>query len=68
MDTMGGGGDVPQTMLHSYRITIAFLILSWVFILLRVWTRTMVIANFGWDDSIMILAGVSFAFPSYIKS
>ncbi|USP74792.1 hypothetical protein yc1106_02066 [Curvularia clavata] len=60
MDTMYGGGDVPRVMLHAYRITIAFLALAWVFILLRVWTRTFVIANFGWDDSIMVLAGLIF--------
>lgn len=40
------------------RTAIAFLVLTWFFISLRVWTRTYVIANFGWDDSTMILAGV----------
>ncbi|KAF2874168.1 hypothetical protein BDV95DRAFT_604366 [Massariosphaeria phaeospora] len=41
-------------------ITIAFLVLTWFFIALRVWTRTYVISNFGWDDSSMILAGMMF--------
>lgn len=40
------------------RITIAFLALAWFFILLRIWTRTWVVAKFGWDDATMILAGV----------
>ncbi|KAF2849197.1 hypothetical protein T440DRAFT_499999 [Plenodomus tracheiphilus IPT5] len=42
------------------RVTIAFLVLAWFFILLRIWTRTCVISNFGWDDSTMILAGMMF--------
>ena len=39
-------------------VALAFLVLAWFFIALRVWTRTYVIANFGWDDSTMVLAGV----------
>lgn len=39
-------------------MAIAFLVLAWFFIALRVWTRTYVIANFGWDDTTMLLAGV----------
>ena len=46
-------------------IAIAFLVCSWVFILLRIWTRTFVIANFGWDDSTMIFAGVTNPFYRY---
>ncbi|KAH3907458.1 hypothetical protein HBI56_158540 [Parastagonospora nodorum] len=42
------------------RITIAFLALAWIFLLLRIWTRTFIISNFGWDDSIMILATMIF--------
>jgi hypothetical protein len=41
------------------RITIAFVVLAWIFVLLRIWTRTWIISNFGWDDSTMILAAVS---------
>jgi hypothetical protein len=44
------------------RITIAFLVLGWTFVFLRVWTRTYVISNFGWDDSTMILATVNILF------
>ena len=51
---------------QQQRITIVFLALAWVFILIRVWTRTYVINNFGWDDSTMVLAGVrTGAFPSF---
>ena len=39
-------------------VAISFLVVTWFFIALRVWTRTCLIANFGWDDSTMILAGV----------
>lgn len=39
-------------------IAIAFLALAWLFVVLRVWTRTYVISNFGWDDATMVLAGV----------
>ncbi|CAI6336545.1 unnamed protein product [Periconia digitata] len=42
-------------------IAIVFLSLSWVFIALRVWTRTKLRPNFGWDDWIMILAGMLFS-------
>ncbi|KAF2715623.1 hypothetical protein K504DRAFT_367257 [Pleomassaria siparia CBS 279.74] len=41
-------------------VAIAFLILAWIFILLRIWTRTIVISNFGWDDTTMIFAGILF--------
>lgn len=43
---------------QSERITIVFLALSWAFIMLRIFTRTYIMSNFGWDDSTMILAGV----------
>ncbi|KAF2795352.1 hypothetical protein K505DRAFT_302186 [Melanomma pulvis-pyrius CBS 109.77] len=39
-------------------VAIAFLVLTWLFILLRIWTRTYVIANFGWDDTTMVFAGI----------
>ncbi|KAF1844233.1 uncharacterized protein K460DRAFT_317534 [Cucurbitaria berberidis CBS 394.84] len=42
------------------RITIAFLVLAWFFILLRIWTRSYIISSFGWDDTTMILAGMIF--------
>jgi hypothetical protein len=41
-------------------VAIAFLTLAWFFISLRVFTRTCVIKNFGWDDSTMIFAAVMF--------
>ena len=57
--TMAHGFDeLSQTGEQSERITIAFLALAWFFIILRVWTRTWIIASFGWDDATMILAGV----------
>jgi len=40
--------DVSRTGATQERITIAFLALAWVFILLRIWTRTWIISNFGW--------------------
>ncbi|KAG9187229.1 hypothetical protein G6011_05100 [Alternaria panax] len=52
--------DLAHSTEQQQRITIAFLALAWFFILLRIWTRTYVISNFGWDDSIMILAGMTF--------
>lgn len=41
-------------------VTIVFFVLAWFFIGLRTWTRSYIIANFGWDDSVMILSGVVF--------
>ncbi|KAF1831671.1 hypothetical protein BDW02DRAFT_40534 [Decorospora gaudefroyi] len=52
--------EIARSGKQQERITIAFLTLAWFFILLRIWTRTCVISNFGWDDSIMILAGLIF--------
>jgi hypothetical protein len=51
--------SVAQSGEQKERITIAFLVLGWIFVLLRIWTRTYVISNFGWDDSTMILATVT---------
>lgn len=53
-----GFDELAQAGEQSERITIAFLALAWFFIILRVWTRTWIIASFGWDDATMILAGV----------
>lgn len=39
-------------------VAVVFLTLAWAFVALRVWTRTYVISNFGWDDTTMILAAV----------
>jgi hypothetical protein len=39
-------------------ITVAHLVLSWLFIALRTYTRVFVNPNFGWDDLAMIFAGV----------
>jgi len=39
-------------------VTIAFLVAAWVFVLLRIWVRTCMIRNFGWDDATMVLANV----------
>jgi hypothetical protein len=60
--------DLARSGEQQERTTIAFLTLAWSFILLRIWTRTYVISNFGWDDSTMILAGVSPMFPEHVKS
>ena len=51
-------GELARSGQQQERITIAFLVLAWLFILMRIWTRTYIISNFGWDDSTMILAGV----------
>jgi len=53
-----GVDELARAGEQQERITIAFLALAWLFIFLRIWTRTWVIASFGWDDATMILAGV----------
>lgn len=58
LNMVHGLDELARASEQQERITIAFLALAWVFIFLRVWTRTWVIASFGWDDAIMILAGV----------
>lgn len=55
-----GNDEVARAGEQAERLTIAFLALAWFFILLRTWTRTWIIASFGWDDATMILAGVRF--------
>jgi hypothetical protein len=50
--------EVARAGEQSRRIAIVFLALAWFFILLRIWTRTWIIASFGWDDAAMILACV----------
>ncbi|KAH6644592.1 hypothetical protein C7974DRAFT_23862 [Boeremia exigua] len=55
-----GTDEVARAGEQSQRLTVAFLALAWFFILLRVWTRTWIIANFGWDDASMVLAGMIF--------
>jgi len=52
-DSIASRGD---TQAH---IAMVFIALTWIFILLRIWTRAYLISNFGWDDSTMLLAGVS---------
>jgi len=41
-------------------VTIAFLILSWTAVSLRMYVRALMIKNFGWDDAVMLLAAVGF--------
>jgi hypothetical protein len=54
-----GAEQVNAANVQLMRITITFLVLAWVFVSLRVWTRTFLISNFGWDDATMIFAAVS---------
>jgi hypothetical protein len=54
-----GAAQVSHANEQLMRITTAFLVLAWVFVSLRVWTRTFILSNFGWDDATMIFAAVS---------
>jgi hypothetical protein len=54
-----GADQVTQANEQLMRTTTAFLVLAWVFVSLRVWTRTFILSNFGWDDATMIFAAVS---------
>jgi hypothetical protein len=45
-----GADQVTQANEQLMRTTTAFLVLAWVFVSLRVWTRTFILSNFGWDD------------------
>lgn len=53
-----GFDEVARAGEQSKRISFVFLALAWFFTLLRIWTRTWIIASFGWDDAAMILACV----------
>ncbi|KAL5113711.1 hypothetical protein ACEQ8H_008416 [Pleosporales sp. CAS-2024a] len=55
-----GDESVARSGELAHRIAIAFLVLAWTLVLLRIWTRTFVISNFGWDDFTMILASMIF--------
>lgn len=39
-------------------VTIAFLIISWIAVSMRMYVRGFLIHNFGWDDAVMLLAAV----------
>jgi hypothetical protein len=59
-----GADQVTQANEQLMRTTTAFLVLAWVFVSLRVWTRTFILSNFGWDDAIMIFEMVFTLFCS----
>ncbi|KAF2815709.1 uncharacterized protein BDZ99DRAFT_432408 [Mytilinidion resinicola] len=52
--------DVASRGIEQRDVAIAFLVATWVFVLLRIYVRGYMIRNFGWDDSIMILANLVF--------
>lgn len=54
------GNSIARRGEQQASVAIAFLTATWVFVVLRVWTRTYVIANFGWDDGTMVLATIIF--------
>jgi hypothetical protein len=54
--------DLAWSGEQQERITIAFLVLAWAFISLRVWTRTYIISNFGWGELYRIV--VTLEIPS----
>ncbi|KAF2196869.1 hypothetical protein GQ43DRAFT_234899 [Delitschia confertaspora ATCC 74209] len=57
---MGGHHNVISRGQQQQKIAITFLVLAWLFLSLRIWTRTYIIASFGWDDATMILAAMFF--------
>jgi hypothetical protein len=50
--------SIEQSTEEQLKLTIAFMVLAWLFVLLRIWTRTYIISSFGWDDATMMLACV----------
>ncbi|KAF2492430.1 hypothetical protein BU16DRAFT_114088 [Lophium mytilinum] len=52
--------DVASRGLEERNVAISFLVATWIFVLLRIYVRGYMIRNFGWDDSIMILANLIF--------
>jgi hypothetical protein len=59
-DMAHGDDSIAHSAEQPIKVAIVFLALAWIFVLLRIWTRTHVIANFGWDDAAMILASVRY--------
>lgn len=45
-------GSRPKTMIDT---AIAFLVMTWTAVLLRVYVRAWMIRSFGWDDALMVL-------------
>jgi lipoprotein signal peptidase len=56
--TTHGDESIAYAAKQQERIVVTFLALAWLFVLLRIWTRTWIISNFGWDDATMIFANV----------
>jgi hypothetical protein len=56
--TPHGDESVAHATEQQEHIVVTFLALAWLFVLLRIWTRTWIISNFGWDDATMIFANV----------
>ncbi|KAF2740798.1 hypothetical protein EJ04DRAFT_518570 [Polyplosphaeria fusca] len=61
MATTHDDDSIQQRGQAQARIAITFLVLSWFFVALRIWTRTCTIHNFGWDDGTIILATALFS-------
>jgi hypothetical protein len=53
-----GDDSIVHAAAQQQKIIITFLALAWLFVLLRIWTRTYIISSFGWDDATMIFANV----------
>ncbi|KAF2277266.1 uncharacterized protein EI97DRAFT_314786 [Westerdykella ornata] len=54
-------GSISSRGRAQTTVAVALLVAAWALVALRVWTRTYVISNFGWDDATMILAAIFFS-------
>jgi hypothetical protein len=59
--------EMQAKALQLFAVTIAFLVLAWVTVGLRCFTRLKIIKAFGLDDYLIVVSLVSIAFPGLMQ-
>ena len=46
---------LEHVLYPMFQVSVAFLVLTWIAVSLRIYARAVVIKSFGWDDYLMLL-------------
>ncbi|KAK6434804.1 hypothetical protein LTR95_009006 [Oleoguttula sp. CCFEE 5521] len=61
---MSTSGDNDKTSVNRgnqiFVVAVAFLAVAWLGVSLRTWVRAVMVKSYGWDDTVLLLAAVSF--------
>lgn len=60
--------DTMNGLKEAQHITVAFVVIVVISLALRIWVRTRMIKQFGWDDWTMVLACVSDLFNPHVAA